>query len=143
MHRGLFIEGFAPARTTKIFEFSLAKLKGHDLRGSVPSFLAVSSQPLALSFSLPNFSWDHSTAAETTSRSGPTHVLQSQTQSAHIKLWDSYQGIASAMPKKRKQLAPLGAVFACANYPTDAVAGSSTPASRKNRAASSGGVGLI
>jgi hypothetical protein len=38
MHRGLFIEGFAPARTTKIFEFSLAKLKGHDLRGSVPSF---------------------------------------------------------------------------------------------------------
>jgi len=38
MNRGLFINGFAPARTTKIFEFSLAKLKGHDLRGSVPSF---------------------------------------------------------------------------------------------------------
>ncbi len=38
MNRGLFLKEFAPARTTKIFEFSLAKLKGHDLRGSVPSF---------------------------------------------------------------------------------------------------------
>jgi hypothetical protein len=79
VNRGLFIEGAPPARTTKIFEFSLAKLKGHDLRGSVPSFYSVTVSLLPLSV----------------------------------------------------------------RYPTDAVTGSSTPASRKNRAASSGGVGLI
>jgi hypothetical protein len=58
MNRGLFIKGFAPARTTKIFEFSLAKLKGHDLRGSVPSFF--SCQRSAFSSQLSNFSRDKS-----------------------------------------------------------------------------------
>jgi hypothetical protein len=56
MNRGLFLKEFAPARTTKIFEFSLAKLKGTIFGEACPLFscqLSVFSlQPSSLQLSV-------------------------------------------------------------------------------------------